>query len=204
MEASTGWFVGEFGSRETLAVALRLYEDSHSDIADPDVAATWGELSIWIGGRNVCEHRSASGEHDAILWHFLEMLEWLATNWDPVLHEERLPDRNEGIDAAQGMRLIARRLRFDDDLDGFARWQRWWERHCLCAARGGGLFPSLYLRRRRGEIELSWDSRRLDYAPAGFGFLAEAGHEYIAPADAETALWGLLDGATSVLQRRWS
>jgi Zn-dependent peptidase ImmA (M78 family) len=200
MKAITN-FAHESGRRDTLALGLRLYEDPESDIGDPDVAATWGELSIWVGGRNICAHRVAGDEQHAIRWHFLSVFEWLASNWDAVLHEGRLPEATLGIDAAQGMEMIAARLAFDD-VEGFGTWQRWWERHCLRAAEDGGLFPNLYLRRRRGNIELSWDSRAPEDAPEGFAFLDEAGHNIISPADASEALWGLLDRATEELVNR--
>lgn len=70
MEQGTTWFAHEAGERETLAIAMRLFDDPDSDAADREVAATWGELSIWVGGRNVCAHRVPEQEHDAVRWHF--------------------------------------------------------------------------------------------------------------------------------------
>lgn len=201
MHARTEWFVHESGSRDTLAFELRLCDDHASDLGEPDVAATWGELSIWAGGRNICAHRLADEKHRAVTWHFLGMLEWLAANWDALLHEGRLPKSTEGIDAAQAMQMIAMQVEFDD-LDGFGEWQRWWERHCLRAAEEGGLFPNVYIRRRRASIELSWDSRASDHTPDDFAFLDAAGHEIVSPTAARDALWGLLDRTTDELASR--
>jgi Zn-dependent peptidase ImmA (M78 family) len=202
MEQSTTWFAHEAGDRETMAIAMRLFDNPDSDAADRDVAATWGDLTIWVGGRNVCAHRVPDEEHEAVRWHFLAVLEWLANNWDPLLHEGRLPEANQGIDAAQGMSMIAARLRLEQ-VDEFAEWQRWWERHCLRAASEGGLFPNLYIRRRRSNVELSWDSGVTEYAPDGFEFLDEAGHEIIAPASGRDALWGMLDASSAALVGRF-
>ena len=66
--------------------------------------------------------------------------------------------------------MIAARLPLEH-VDAFSTWQRWWQRHCLRAAADGGLFPNLYIRRRRSNVEVSWDSRVTEYAPEGFEFL---------------------------------
>src|SRR5205823_3630340 len=99
--------------------------------------------------------------------------------------------------------IIGTRLALDR-VDEFAAWQRWWERHCLRAAADGGLFPNLYIRRRRSSIEFSWDSRTTEYAPADFAFSDEAGHALVTPAASRDALWDLLDASTAALADRFS
>jgi Zn-dependent peptidase ImmA (M78 family) len=201
MVARTAWFTHEVGDRDVLALRLTLWDDLESDLADKDLAASWGDLAIWVGGRNITAHKTVDGDEEKLTWHFLPMLEWLAQQWDVLLHHGRLPEPTSAIDAAQAMRLIAARTSFDD-IDRFTHWQWWWEQHCVRASEDGGLFPELYLRRRADKVEFSWDSRRYDYAPAGFRFLNETGHQNMAPASAEVALWSVLDAATSALVER--
>lgn len=116
-----------------------------------------GNFTIWAGGENLCAH--IEGEDlQAAHWYMLPLMEWLADNWDPLLHEERLPFRNAGVSAADS--LVKNRqppvsLKETDEFAWLDAWSEWWQRHSMRAAREGGLFPDIYLRRYRDELEIS-------------------------------------------------
>jgi Zn-dependent peptidase ImmA (M78 family) len=202
MSPVTNWFTIEAGKREVLSAEVRLWPDPDPGATDDEaLAASWGELALWVGGRNVSEHRAVGERHPAVRWYLLEILEWLAENWDAILHEERLPSNESGIVAAQTMGMIAKRIDFEDG-DAFARWQAWWQRHNIKAGETGGIFPNVFIRRRRGEIEVSWDSREVEYAVEGFEFSDPVGHAVVTPREAEEVLWTVLSGTVEALVDR--
>ena len=41
---------------------------------------------------------------ESVHWYMLPLLKWLASQWDPLLHEERLPARNAGQDSWSSLR----------------------------------------------------------------------------------------------------
>ena len=154
---------------DTGAFALKLAFASDPDGGqgiDAETAASWGSFQVWIQGRNLCAHREA-GEHiDSVHWYLLPLLEWFARNWDPLLHEERLPAKNMGNTAWVSLRAT----RFpppaieDDERKATVwetEWQGWRNRHALCSAREGGLFPDIVIRRMRDQVELSWGPVRV-------------------------------------------
>ena len=128
---------------------------------DPDVSRSWGSFQIWVNGRNLCAHLE-EGEHiTSVHWYVLPLIEWFARHWNPLLHEERLPVKNDGVSAWESLRAT----RFpppviEDDERQASRWegewQAWWGRHALRAAREGGLFPDVVFRRLRDWVEVSW------------------------------------------------
>ena len=40
---------------------------------------------------NLCAHREDGEQVDSVHWYLLPLIEWFADNWNPLLHEERLP-----------------------------------------------------------------------------------------------------------------
>ena len=75
----------------------------------------------------------------------LPVLEWLVDNWDPLLHEERLPLSNSGLPAAESLsrtRQPPLSPKDADDFDWLDTWSAWWARHCIRAGREGGPFPT--------------------------------------------------------------
>ena len=63
---------------------------------DREVGTSWGSFQIWIEGRNLCAHQEQDGHIDSVHWYLLPLIEWFARNWNPLLHEERLPVLNDG------------------------------------------------------------------------------------------------------------
>jgi len=197
MEAAAHPTIIRCGDRNRFAVEVTFLRDQEPDAYGED-AAGWGELAVWVTGRNLCAHTILGEQRPGVRWHLLTVLEWLAESFDELLHETRLPVTATGIDAAQTMER-ARRYLGVDDLEELERWQTWWARHNVRAAADGGLLPNLYARRRGGRVELSWDSGRLDFAPEGFAFDHPAGHDVLDPRETGHILFDWLDGASAAL-----
>lgn len=175
------------GDTSRFAFQLSLGVDpSPGTWADPDMSASWGGFAFWVFGQNLCLHVEEGEQVDAVHWYLLPLLEWLTSHWNPLLHEERLPVRNAGDNAAEALRVT----RFpppwvpeDRALSEENEWHAWWSRHSLRAARSGGLFPDVHFRRWRDQIEVSWTSEPVAGAPDDFRFLASGGIERLTPED---------------------
>ena len=86
------------GSPGVFAFRLAFLLNPHGadDLADDDMRESWGSFIIWTRGENLCAHVEQGEVVDSAHWYLLPLMEWLADNWDPLLHEERLPLRNCG------------------------------------------------------------------------------------------------------------
>ena len=138
---------------------------------DPETGASWGSFQVWVQGRNLCAHREEGERIDSVHWYLLPLLEWFARNWEPLLHEERLPAKNAGDTAWESLRATRFPPSAIEDDEGKTSawegaWQGWWYRHALQAAREGGLFPDVVFRRWRDRVEVSWGSARSAGTPA--------------------------------------
>ena len=145
------------------------------DRATPEEQESWGAFSIWVHGENMCAHIEQGEIVAAAHWYLLPFIEWLVDNWDPLLHEERLPLANAGLSAAESLsrtRTPPLSLHGVDDLAWLDAWSAWWGRHCVRSAANGGLFPDLYLRRYRDELELSTGAEPVAGVPDDFVFVA--------------------------------
>ena len=197
MEAAAHEIEIRHGDRDRLAVESRFLPDDEPDTRGEDAAA-WGELAVWVGGRNLCAHTMFGEQRHGVRWHLLGVMEWLVDTFDELLHETRLPVSATGIDAAQSMERARRHLNVRD-LDELERWQAWWERHNVRAGADGGLLPNVYVRRRGGRVEVSWDSSQRDFAPEGFAFEHPAGHDLLDPFETGHTLFSWLNEATATL-----
>ena len=178
-------------------------DDGHG--IDPDVAFSWGGFQIWVEGKNLCTHQEEGERIDYAHWYLLPLIEWFVHRWNPLLHEERLPARN----AADTAWASLRETRFPPPAiemeDGRTNewesvWQGWWSRHAIRAAREGGLFPDVVLRRFRDEIEISWGNNRSLGMPSHFAFdAAESGFVRIQPIEVAEPLYDVISGAGEYL-----
>jgi hypothetical protein len=79
------------GDTSTFAAQFTFVED---DVADSMVNAadrrSWGSLSLWIAGQNVCAHSVQDEYLESAHWYLFSVIRWFADNWDPLFHEERL------------------------------------------------------------------------------------------------------------------
>ena len=187
------------GRRDLFAVKVALLPDPDAGrAATREHAASWGSLEIWVNGHNLCAHIELGEPIDSVHWYLLPFLQWLASNWDFLLHEERLP-KNAGPTAWTSMRRTNEApptLPADEAERWEMRWHQWWGRHCLVACREGGLLPNLFIRRWRDAIEFSWGVHCLAGAPEHFRFDAFPGCGRLAPDEVAYVLFGVLDRAS--------
>ena len=195
------------GDPAAFAFRLAFLPNPHGagDRAANEDRRSWGSFTIWAGGENLCAHLEQGEVVDSAHWYLLPLMEWLATNWDPLLHEERLPLRNDGASAAESLsrtRMPPVSLKRIDDFEWLDSWSDWWARHSVRSAREGGFFPDIYLRRYRDRLEISTGAEPLAGIPAEFIFLAANRTYRTDPIDAANAMWQVLAAATHELARR--
>ena len=192
------------GRRDEFAVKVAFLPDPDEGRASSaEHSVSWGSLEIWLNGHNVCSHVECGEPVESVHWYLLPILQWLASNWDFILHEERLPAKNAGRDAWLSMLRTADSppaLSEDAAEQWESQWHSWWARHCILACREGGLLPNLFIRRWRDSIEFSWGHRPIAGAPEQFRFDATHGSTRRDPTEVADVLFGILDGASSHLQ----
>jgi Zn-dependent peptidase ImmA (M78 family) len=186
-------------------IAFSPNPDGTDDRASADERDSWGNFTIWGGGENLCAHVEQGEELQAAHWYMLPLLEWLADNWDPLLHEERLPLRNVGTSAAESLaknRHPPVSLKQVDEFAWLDAWTDWWSRHSIRASREGGLFPDIYLRRYRDSLEISTGAESLPGIPNHFRFLAPNRSYQADLTRSAEAMYQVLSAAADELHRR--
>lgn len=196
------------GDTSRFAIRLSLARDPDTgEGATSDEAASWGSFQVWVHNRNLCAHLESNEQIDSVHWYLIELVEWVANNWDPLLHEERLPVGVGGSNAVQSLN----RTKFGwgsapaTAAPGvMEEWQDWWFRHSIQAARSGGPFPNIVFRRWRDEVEVSWDSDDLPSIPdsAGVIFLDSRGTGRFPPEEVASALYDIATEAARELHKR--
>jgi hypothetical protein len=166
-----------FGNRARFALGFKL-------ISDPDQGSTplrrvsWGQLEIWVSGRNL----TAGISRDGAVANYAEVplapiVAWIAENWDPMLHETRLPlpSHSHGSAAWCVDCLISppeEDAELDRLLDDRAEWR---DRHAIGSSLPDFRLPDLHLRRVNSGIELSWDDREWRSVPNGISLMEPSG-----------------------------
>jgi len=133
----------------------------------------------------------------------LPFLEWVAYVWNPLLHEERLPNRNAGDTAVESLTVTrnAPALAAELDISTWEQeWYEWYRRHAFRTARSGGLFPNIVLRRLRDYIEISWDDEPSAGTPSGFRFSLGQGSALLDPQEVAKPLYELTRDAVVYLE----
>lgn len=165
------------GDPKRFALQLEIAGAADADhFVDPLTAASWGSFQLWVDGFNLCAHQEMGEDLDAVHWYLLPLIRWWIEHWDPIFHEERLPHppQRSDFDAQTALQHDAAppsSLDEDEEAEWLDEWQGWWQRHSLQAAREGGLFPDILLRRWRDEIEVSWNHRPIAGTPDHFRFI---------------------------------
>lgn len=195
------------GDPAVFAFRLAFLPNPHGDEdrATSEERESWGSFSVWAEGENLCAHIEQGEVLDSAHWYMLPLIEWLVDNWDPLLHEERLPLSNAGLSAAESLTRTRRpplSLKEVDDLEWLDIWSAWWNRHSVRAGREGGLFPDLYLRRYRDRLELSTGAEPLPGIPDEFRFQTPNRIYHVGPVSLAESLFGVLSGAVGELKRR--
>ena len=193
----TDW--ARFGDKARLEVAVRWVDDPEPRERRP-ASGGWstGELRLIVNHHVLTRNEYAGTGSEAVQWYLLPIFEWIADNWISLLHEERFAWReNSGAPAATATLLALRRL-IDADNEfpaggSYSNAQAWWSRHALRAADPSALYPDVFFRRLRDEIEISWTSRQPQHSPDGFRFELMPGVANLAVADVAGPLWEMLN-----------
>jgi Zn-dependent peptidase ImmA (M78 family) len=191
------------GDTSKFALKMSFIADTSEIPVATDVAASWGSFELWVNGMNLCAHVEEGETLEAVHWYLLPLLEWLAANWNPMLHEERLPIRNAGEDAVSSLyrtRFAGEGVSKDRAIEHDNEWYAWRQRHALHAAREGGLFPEVFLRRWEDKVEASWSNQPPPGPPPGFAFLVPHGRAILDPVDVAGALYAVIRAAVGQLQ----
>ena len=196
---------------DTGVFALKLAFASDPDEGqgiDPETGASWGNFQVWAEGRNLCAHREEGERIDSVHWYLLPLLEWFARNWDPLLHEERLPAKNAGDTAWESLHATGfPPPAIEDDARKASAWEgaggAWRSRHALLTAREGGLFPDIVFRRLRDRVEMSWGPAEVAGMPAHYRFTeSERGAALLPPQSVVEPLHDVLSQAGEYLLAR--
>ena len=198
-------FVGDT-SRFALRMAF-VRDPDHGRGTEPEIGLSWGEIQLWVDGKNLCAHQEEGELVDSVHWHLLPVIEWFVQHWNPLFHEERLPAKNAGDTgwtSLRATRFPPSAIEADEEnaSDWKGAWQAWWTRHALRAAREGGLFPDVVFRRFRDLVEVSWGPARGQGMPEHFEFVY-AGPDScrLPPAAIAEPLYEVLSSASKYLLR---
>lgn len=181
-----------FGDSSVFALDIRLMKDPDGDDCAPAASVgSWGQWRLWVSDENLCAHdlRLDDGDQtrcDAVTWYLAPLFNWLAINWNPLLHEERLPGASQTAATARDAYINALSSH-GADFGRFAPWQDWAARHSLRWAADGGLLPDIFLRRLGDDIEFSWGDRSQPGGEAA-QFLLEPGRCNVPATAVATAL----------------
>lgn len=188
------------GDRANFAVSLEFLPNPETGMATPEEDASWGRFSLWVRGRNLCAHYVDGVLQEAVTWQTLSVLEWLAAEWDFILHEQRFPLRNAAGNACRALEIVNTPATFERSVG----WDTasaeivggWTTRHSLQFQRDGGLFPDIWIRRRADDAEVSWGTGIPMGAPRGFQFVNGDGSAILPPGLIAEPLYLVLDEAT--------
>ena len=187
----------EFGSPATVRMGIRWVDDSEPPERRP-AAYGWsmGQLRMHVASVNVTATRLGDEQQPYVGWYLAPLLDWLATNWVPLLHEERFPWPNpSGASAAVACNRALEEWLTADDPQGrqhFADAQRWYFRHGVRSAAAGGIFPDLFIRRVADDIELSWSGAPMEFTQDGLAFESSAGLARLPVRIVAETIWQLL------------
>jgi len=194
------------GDTSKFALKLSFSDDPDSGVgAKPDDALSWGSFQLWVKERNLAAHYSGGELIEAVHWYLLPMIEWITANWDPIFHEERLPNQNSAPTAEGALQRTAEpplSLKEAESVQWEQMWFEWWSRHSLEAAREGGIFPSVCLRRWRDELEISWDARLAPKRPENVEFLHTSGTSRLPLSDVAEPMFQVIAEAVVYLRSR--
>ena len=190
------------GDTSEFAIKLAFMDDPDEQYgASSDLSVSWGAFQIWVNGWNLCAHLEEGERVESAHWYLLPLLEWFVGQWNPLLHEERLP-----CEVADEAWTGLRETRFPppalDEEEGSlweSAWHGWWSRHAIQAAREGGLFPDVVFRRFHDSIEVSWGDARSQGMPSHVSFALHPGAARFEPRSVAEPLYDAIEGAAGYL-----
>lgn len=196
----TEWM--RFGDPANFQLGIRWVEDTEPPERRPAVYGwSMGQLTMHVAGVNLTATRLDRDAQPHIGWYLAPLLDWLATNWAVLLHEERLPWPDPGRSPA----AIACNRALDEWMDAtdpqgaqhYANAQSWYFRHGIRNAAAGGIFPDVFIRRVADDMEISWSGRPAEFTRDGLDFQSRAGHVQLPVRDVAEPMWQILEWATS-------
>ena len=172
--------------------------------ASAEESASWGWFKLIVGEQNLCQHIVNDTLADRVHWYLLPMLEWLVENWDPLLHETKLPSPfADALSARLGFRTFNPFKVFtescwpEEEEDMVFQWS---QRHSVRASSAGGLFPDVFLRRVQNELEISWGNSPIAGAPSDLKFVVGPGQAYFPVKESALNLFKTIFGAVQLLR----
>lgn len=134
------------GSLEGIELILRQDEKKN------DTGLIWGLGQLYADGFPLL-----SGEQERVEWTWVDLLEWLGTNWAYILCEQNLPFRSPSTSLLTLMRDLEKRwenmpeARVEEEEEEA---YRFFNRHDLANAFKGLFFPSVFIMRQGGLVEI--------------------------------------------------
>ncbi len=198
----------EFGERERFAVEFAFLPDPDRDTGRVRYdSASWGAVRLWVRGENLCKHAVEEHVDTAVHWYLYPTFDWLAVNWDALLHESRLPstggDRHSAREAYYAVLHRTRNQLERLGSDARSGWDGWWRRHALRASRTGGLYPDMFIRRVLDFVEISWGRSPLPGMPKAFAFTNAEGVANLPVGEVAEPLEAALWKAYAILAESW-
>ena len=190
------------GDTSAFAIKIAFMDDpDEGQGASADVSLSWGAFQIWINGWNLCAHLEEGERVESAHWYLLPVLEWFVREWNPLLHEERLPCEvaDEAWSGLRETRFPPPALNEDEESAWESSWHGWWSRHAIHAAREGGIFPDVIFRRFQDSIEVSWGDSRSQGVPNHVTFAQRPGAARFEPTSVAEPLYEVLEGAATHL-----
>jgi Zn-dependent peptidase ImmA (M78 family) len=201
------------GDKKRFAFKIGFSPDPHKGkAAAKALGLSWGGFQIWVGGKNLCRHEEGGEILESAYWYLLPLLEWFAANWDPLLHEERLPNEHQRNNAQEydawsslsDTRFPPMHIENKEAARGEWEtwWQLWWKRHGIAGCREGGIYPDVVIRRFGEAVEFSWGPSAPAETPEGFFFSYDGGHGFAGVQDVARPLYRVLSLAAEQLLSR--
>ena len=190
------------GDTSAFAIKIAFMDDPDEGQGAPaDVSLSWGAFQIWVNGWNLCAHLEEGERVESAHWYLLPLLEWFVREWNPLLHEERLPCKaaDEAWTGLRETRFPPPALDEGEEAEWESSWHGWWSRHSIQAAREGGIFPDVFFRRFQDSIEVSWGDSRSQGVPNHVTFAQRPGAVRFEPTSVAEPLYEVLEGAAAHL-----
>lgn len=186
------------GDTSAFAIKIAFMDDpDEGQGASADTSHSWGAFQIWVNGWNLCAHLEEGERVESAHWYLLPLLEWFVREWNPLLHEERLPCKaaDEAWAGLRETRSPPPALDEGEEAAWESSWHGWWSRHSIQAARDGGIFPDVFFRRIQDSIEVSWGDTRGQGVPNHVTFAQRPGAVRFEPTGVAEPLYEVLEGA---------
>lgn len=191
-----------FGNREKFAIEVAPLTPTWERRYPVEIDC-WASLSIWIRGRNLCEH-TLPGEGQlraGVNVPLAPIAGWFFDSWIPLLFEERprlLPAQETPHETLQRWGYSRHPSGVSED-GWFEMRDDWWKRHFLSAGADGSHLPSVAFQREGDIFRCSWTPGR--YASPAPRFIAETGNVSLSSNDVTQPISDFITFVQGSLQR---